>query len=198
MAVCIAAAVTMPVRAEEGPQQKVVPKTLSGTITLLPRATAGYVANSSFGDNMDDRVVYGLGLSLEYWLNPTLAAAASYDVSFKKWGDDADGSRALAPSLAAIYRFRPKGHSSIFLRGEVGRSKLQLIAFEGVTVTLGSYLHWRVGAGQIFFTGKRTAWRFELFLKQISYDPEDTPLGTWGPQKEIRFIGLDVGLCLVL
>ena len=126
-------------------------------VALVPRLTAGKLtgdASRLLGDEMSDKMVYGLGLSAEYSIRPGIAAGITFDMLWKDLPlDNVNSIRVMAFGLCGLVRFAPKSRNSGFARMELGMARGALPDYfsqpqNGTTdLLLGTHPFVRIGIG---------------------------------------------------
>jgi len=169
------------------------------TLMLVPRLAVGFVvgkAGDYSGERMQDKVVYGGAISLEYHLSRAHAVAFSFDVAAKDMNNyDLRTIRMFSYSVGWFYRFSPGKRRSGYIRPELGLIKGTLPDYYGSDLDLGTHPYLRLGLGLFGYTSGRTNTRFEVFYKRAITSGHELDVMSGG---EINFnaqeIGFELGL----
>ena len=180
-------------------------------LMLVPRLQGGLLvgeAADAFEGNdrgPQDKMFYGGGLSLEYYLRPASAVAVNFEAVWKSMPWEGISSvRTFTYSASWLYSFAPRSPSSVYLRPELGLISGSLPNYfptkrDGTTsYKLGTHLFFRLGVGLFAYTASATNTRFELFYKWVFTDGAELEQTGREIDANVQGIGIEFGFGIPL
>jgi hypothetical protein len=146
-------------------------------VMLVPKVTGGKVigeASRRLGDRIQDKLVFGLAVSAEYYIDPGLAIGLNFDIIWKDLPfDDVKNIRTFSRSLSALYRPLPDSRRSIYFRPELGMISGTLPDYfggssgTGADLDLGTHTYIKLGVGLFAYGATRINTRFEFYYRRV-------------------------------
>jgi len=170
-------------RRRKGPPPSKPARIEQSRVELVPRLMGGLLigeaadAFETADSRASDKLFYGGGLSLEYYLQPRIAIATNIDLVWKymPW-ESVNSIRTISLSISGMYRFAPTSRRSIYLRPDLGLISGKLPDYFGTPVdgsddlSFGTRLFFRLGLGLHAYTSGSINTRFEIFYKHVFSD----------------------------
>ncbi len=173
--------------------------------TLTPKLTIGLLTGE-VADKLEgskNTSVLGGGFTFEYSPHPLshlgLNLEFVYGQSHKVKYDRKNGKvRSVSYSASWLVMFSPHSRSSIFSRAGFGFANLKPINPSSNESQTHSFF--RIGLGHSYYSGSRTATRFELYYKQLFTNGANLE---WegGPSAldfDVNYVGLEFSMCFSL
>jgi len=135
------------------------------------KLTGGFVTGGASGaidkiegDEWKYKMLYGGGLSLEYYCRPQYAICFNIEALWKNLpGEDYGSIRIFTYSTAWMYRFTPAKDFSFYFRPELGFITGRATYYHDLE--LGTHFFFRLGFGVFRYTAGWTNTRLELYYK---------------------------------
>lgn len=149
------------------------PRIFQTRFSLDLKLTGGFVVGGASdaigkmeGDEWKYKMLYGGGLSLEYYYRPQYAVCFNVEALWKNLPGEGYGSiRIFTYSAAWMYRFTPKKYYSFYFRPELGLITGKAPDFN---LGLGTHFFFRLGFGLFRYTSGWTNTRLEVYYKMAS------------------------------
>ncbi|MBN1213189.1 MAG: hypothetical protein JXA92_11495 [candidate division Zixibacteria bacterium] len=169
------------------------------------KLTTGFVVGGASGaidriegDEWKYKMLYGVGLALEYYYRPQHAFCFNIEALWKNLpGQDYGSIRIFTYSGAWMYRFTPQKYYSFYLRPELGFITGRAPDFHNIE--LGTHFFFRLGFGIFRYTAGWTNTRLELYYKMaFSSGYEVNRFDIEKVDFNAQCLGLEVGIGLPL
>jgi len=156
---------------------------------IAPYLTGGWI----IGDGADyvesnNKALYGLGSAFIYNWKPKFNFFGDLEVVY---GNVSDSSytkyRIISYSAGLTFTFSPKNRSSLYLKGEFGKSKIRATK---VNQDYGTHTFIKVGLGNRIFSTPTIATVIEFYYKRILNNDEDLEYYFVREEIDAEYIGL--------
>lgn len=170
---------------------------------IVPRLTAGFVTGESYDvleqyDHATNaRIVYGGGLTIEYYLSKRWAVGPNFEKVFKDLpGVDVGQIKGTTYSVSGLLNVLPDAKNSPFLRAEIGVTSMKLSASAltgNKDVGLGTHSFFRIGIGLLSYTGSKTNVRIELYNRTFYTDGHEiADFSSFNVAFDASYIGIEL------
>lgn len=149
---------------------------------VVPRVTGGFVIGDAadiardFEDNFSSKLLYGVGVSFDYYPRVKYAIGFNTGISWKNIPNtDYRSLRAFTYSGSFTYKFKPKSKNSVYFKYETGFNSIKLPKYfsspsADSDLKFGTHLFIKFALGIFSYTTTSTNTRFEIYYQRIFTD----------------------------